>query len=178
LPAARPSSLPATKARVQLAPAGPTDPFAPKIRPGPSATRGELLLAKGTGEALAEPLAREGAADRVAKDERPPPGRVAPFAAPPPAAAPTRPTLTFKKELPPARIASLPRDQRNSKVEAVLEAHSRDVKEGPIDINHWVINDWISVKERIFLAPPPGYHWVAIRRGSRWEASLQKISGP
>lgn len=160
--------------RPRLAPARPVDPFSPKVSPsGPSASRGERLLREGAGESAIGATTKGKADSRESETVQvarvPAPAQV--FAPPPPRSA-----LAFRKETADRRGATPPRDERHEKIETVMQEHRGDIREGPIDINQWVISDWISVKERIFLAPPPNFRWVAAKRGQRWEASLQQIT--
>ncbi|NLI76769.1 MAG: hypothetical protein GX442_10050 [Candidatus Riflebacteria bacterium] len=158
--------------RPRLAPARPADPFSPKVSPsGPSASRGERLLREGAGESAAGAMAKGKAESRESESFQVARAPAPVFAPPPPRSA-----LALRKETADHRGATPPRDDRHEKIEAVMQEHRGDIREGPLDINQWVISDWISVKERIFLAPPPNFRWVAVKRGQRWEASLQQIT--
>lgn len=162
----------AKEARARIAPikAKTVDPFEAKVHSGPSAERGEILLMKGAGEGASrhgESLDDEAAPITVAK--------AMPYAPPPPPARPSASMAVKKVES--SRGADLaPRDARHDEMERILSEHSAEIREGPLDINQWVISGWISVKERIFLAPQPRFRWMAVRRGQRWEAVLQKSS--
>jgi hypothetical protein len=73
------------------------------------------------------------------------------------------------------RDAGIPRDERHRKLEALLGQNPTDVREGPLDINAWVVDGVISVKERIALAPNPDFRWVARKQGGNWIVFLSPL---
>ena len=151
--------------------AGALDPFDPKVRSAPSAEGEEILMTKGSGagaKMLENGFTKEDNSVMIARAPRfaPSPSSVHPTAA-----------MAQKKLENSGRVGGFSRDSRHERIEEVMREHFGEIREGPLDINQWVISDWISVKERIFLAPPPGYRWVSARRGQRWEAILQNKSG-
>lgn len=91
------------------------------------------------------------------------------FAPPPPAKSAAE---TFREEfIEESTTGVSPR--KRSRVEEVLSAHSARIQAGTLDIDQWVLAGWISVKERIEIAPPEGMNWVAVKSGTSWKAELR-----
>ncbi|HOT29041.1 MAG TPA: hypothetical protein PLU72_12725 [Candidatus Ozemobacteraceae bacterium] len=118
---------------------------------------GDILLRKADAEGT------EKTADDLAPDYE------AGFAPPPPVkAAAERFRQDFIDE---TTIGVSPRKQ--ARIEELMAAHAAEMREGPLDIDHWVLSGWITVKERIQLAPPEGMRWVAVRSGTSWKAEIR-----
>lgn len=66
-------------------------------------------------------------------------------------------------------------DGQSARIEAILRAHHPDPAAGPIDIDSWVLSKWITVKERIELAPPRHQRWVVSRSGKDWRVVLEAV---
>ncbi|MBI3040042.1 hypothetical protein HYY75_13495, partial [bacterium] len=64
-------------------------------------------------------------------------------------------------------------EERRAKIEDLLNLHSTKVVEGPIDLNQWVLDKWITLRERIMLAPPPNLRWKSNLRSGKFEVSLE-----
>lgn len=91
------------------------------------------------------------------------------FAPPPPTKAPVE---RFRQDfIDETTTGASPRKQ--ARIEELMDAHAAEMREGPIDIDQWVLSGWITVKERIQLAPPEGKRWTAVRSGSAWKAELR-----
>lgn len=61
-------------------------------------------------------------------------------------------------------------------VEYVANNYANSISEGWLDINEWVIKKWITVKERIFIAPPQGYRWYLEKINGKFKVSLRKYN--
>ncbi|MFZ2960210.1 MAG: hypothetical protein WA705_25290 [Candidatus Ozemobacteraceae bacterium] len=64
---------------------------------------------------------------------------------------------------------------RKARLKALLKKFPQDIKEGPLDLNQWVLNGRLSVKERIALAPPPGFQWAIYFQGETWKIALEVL---
>lgn len=67
--------------------------------------------------------------------------------------------------------------RKQARIEELMAAHFADIREGPLDIDQWVLSGWITVKERIQIAPPEGMRWTAVRSGTAWKAELRTKRG-
>jgi len=91
------------------------------------------------------------------------------FAPPPPAKTAAAISRTaFVEE---SGTAVSPRKQ--ARIEEIMSAHPSGIKAGTLDIDQWVLSGWITVKERIDIAPPHGMKWIALKRGTSWKAELR-----
>ncbi len=137
----------------ESAPAG-VEPFASE-QAEPEA--GDILLRKADMEETKK------ASDELAPDYEPG------FAPPPPVKAAVE---RFRQDFIDETTTGIsPRKQ--ARIEELLAAHAADMREGPLDIDQWVLSGWITVKERIQLAPPEGMRWFAVRTGTAWKAELR-----
>ncbi len=122
---------------------------------------GEVMLMKASPEEVLAPL--EAAPGDLAQSEG-----EAGFVQPPPSG--------MKKALGKREMRAkldIRRDQRHELIERIVREHRSQVREGPLDIDQWVISKWITVRERIQLSPPPGTRWAAILEGNELVAVLE-----
>lgn len=63
--------------------------------------------------------------------------------------------------------------RKQARIEEIMAAHSSSIQAGKLDIDQWVLYGWITVRERIRIAPPHGMKWVAVRSGNAWKAELR-----
>ncbi|MBF0545118.1 MAG: hypothetical protein HQM08_11815 [Candidatus Riflebacteria bacterium] len=89
---------------------------------------------------------------------------------------PAAPILTERSSVPNSSLKP-PRESRfipsdwNGKTEfirAILFEHPNELKEGPIDLNQWVLNGWLTVRERIKLTPSMDGFWAVVKDGNEW----------
>ncbi|HOY67036.1 MAG TPA: hypothetical protein PLP29_09110 [Candidatus Ozemobacteraceae bacterium] len=147
-----------------------------KVTPAVAASKAFTVRARVPSEAFAESdgvLLRETTTaderEQAADDLTPPsePG----FAPPPP--------KSFAKSAAPDRDIDLsgavasPRKQ--ARIEEIMAAHAAVIRGGALDIDQWVLSGWITVKERIDIAPPHGMKWIAVKRGAAWKAELKPV---
>ncbi|MBF0499098.1 MAG: hypothetical protein HQM09_03100 [Candidatus Riflebacteria bacterium] len=63
--------------------------------------------------------------------------------------------------------------KHQKRLESILERHLPRIREGPLDLNQWVIDGWINIKERIELAPPETLQWFARQQEGIWRVFLE-----
>ncbi|MBF0406271.1 MAG: hypothetical protein HQM10_02870 [Candidatus Riflebacteria bacterium] len=54
----------------------------------------------------------------------------------------------------------------------ILKNHSDEVTPGIVPLDDWVLNGWLTVKERIALAPADGKKWFSILSDNKWQVKL------
>ncbi len=154
VPAAVPVPAPSKPSALIVRPAEPAENAYAKVESVKQV--GEIMLRE-------TPDDRKQAADELAADSE------AGFAPPPPAksmAAVSR--SNFVEE---SGTAVSPRKQ--ARIEEIMSAHPSGIKAGTLDIDQWVLSGWITVKERIDIAPPHGMKWIAVKSGRAWRAELR-----
>ncbi|HEY9072334.1 MAG TPA: hypothetical protein VIV61_18885, partial [Candidatus Ozemobacteraceae bacterium] len=155
---------------------GPVDALpARKAEPAVSTSKAFTVRARVPGGMFSESdgvLLRETATDEREKaaDDLTPPSEPG-FAPPPPKSFVKSAAADRDVDL--SGAAASPRKQ--ARIEEIMTAHAADIRAGALDIDQWVLSGWITVKERIDIAPPHGMKWIAVKRGSAWKAELKPV---
>ncbi len=91
--------------------------------------------------------------------------------APPPAVS----TKMMANRSAPSEVLSKRSDTRIEKILLVIREHEDRIFQGRLDINDWVIKKWISVKDRIAIAPDSGMEWHAKKDQGHWRIQMVPV---
>ncbi|MBF0409365.1 MAG: hypothetical protein HQM10_18640 [Candidatus Riflebacteria bacterium] len=59
-------------------------------------------------------------------------------------------------------------------IKSILNEHSSEMKEGPLDIDQWVVNGWITLRERIALTPSMDGKWYVVNEDGNWNVYVSE----